>query len=188
MKLRYNAPVVLSFAILSAAVLAFNQFAARGLVPAWFSLGGTFNPASVRCWVTLLTHCAGNTSWNALFSNFAFILLLGPMLEERYGSLRLALMIAITALTAAILNILVFKADISGAGGAVFMMILLASFANSSQGELPLSFILVLVMYLGREIAAVLDSGALGNFAHILGGFCGSLPGFFRPGKMGKRK
>jgi uncharacterized membrane protein YdcZ (DUF606 family) len=59
-------------------------------------------------------------------------------------------------------------------------MILLASFTNFSKGEIPLTFILVLILYLGRELFNSFSSNNVSEFAHIAGGFCGSLFGFFR--------
>ena len=184
MIIKYNAPVVLTFALISAVVLLINQFFLNGLIPAWFSFSANFNPGSFRCWVTLVSHVIGNSGWNQFLSNFAFILLLGPILEESYSSWSLVVMITITALVTAVLDILVFKTILMGAGGIVFMMILLASFANFSKGEIPLSFILVLIIYLGREFLFAFNTGQINEFAHIVGGFCGSLFGFFRPARI----
>ena len=175
--------MVLTYAIICVLVMAINQYLLRGIIPAWFSISAYFNPHSYRCWITLVTHVIGHPTWTGLFSNFAFILLLGPILEESYSSWSLVVMIILTALVTAVLNILIFKTDLLGADGIVFMMILLASFANFSKGELPLTFILVLIIYLGREIINVFDTGIISGFAYIIGGFCGSLFGFFQPGK-----
>jgi membrane associated rhomboid family serine protease len=60
------------------------------------------------------------------------------------------------------------------------MMILLASFTNFSHGEIPLTFILVLTLYIGNElIKSFGPANNISYFAHIAGGFCGSLFGFF---------
>jgi membrane associated rhomboid family serine protease len=131
--------------------------------------------------VVLFTHVIGHANWNHLISNFAFILLIGPMLESIYGSLSLLLMIAVTALVTGVLNILFFPTALLGASGVVFMMILLASFTNFNKGEIPLTFILVLVLYLGRELFNSFSSNNISEFAHIVGGFCVSLFGFFKP-------
>jgi membrane associated rhomboid family serine protease len=61
------------------------------------------------------------------------------------------------------------------------MMILLASFTNFTAGEIPLTFILILILYLGREILNSFASNNISEFAHIVGGFIGSLFGFLRP-------
>jgi membrane associated rhomboid family serine protease len=142
---------------------------------------GNFSPSSLRNWVTLLSHAAGHSGWSHLFSNFSMILLIGPMLEESYGSLALLAMIAITALITGILNVLLFPTALMGASVVVFMMILLASFTNFSRGEIPLTFILVVILYLGDQLLKSFSPDKISHFAHIAGGFCGSLFGFFFP-------
>ena len=91
-------------------------------------------------------------------------------------------MILITALVTGVLNVLFFPSALLGASGVVFMMILLASFTNFNKGEIPLTFILVLILYLGRELYGSFgsDNGNISQFAHVVGGFIGSLFGFFR--------
>jgi membrane associated rhomboid family serine protease len=182
MRIKYNAPTVLTFAFVSALVLILNQTIMRGLTPYWFAVPGQggFSPGSVRSWVTLFTHVIGHADLSHLVSNFTLILLLGPLLEENYGSFCLLIMIIITALITGVLNILLFPKPLLGASGVVFMMILLASFTNFKKGEIPLSFILVLILYLGREILNSFSINTISEFAHIVGGFCGSLFGFFR--------
>jgi membrane associated rhomboid family serine protease len=185
MKIKYNAPTVLSFAFLSALILILNQTFLRGITQAWFMvLGrGSFSPSRIRSWITLFTHVVGHADLNHLIANFGVILLIGPILEENYGSLSLLLMIAVTALVTGTMNVLFFPSSLLGASGVVFMMILLASFTNFNKGEIPLTFILVLVLYLGRELVNSFKSDNISEFAHIVGGFCGSLFGFFRPAK-----
>jgi membrane associated rhomboid family serine protease len=185
MKIRYNAPAVLTFAFISAIILILSQTVARSLTEQWFVVPGrgNFNPESFRNWVSLLTHALGHKNWPHLVSNFTFILLIGPILEEIYGSLSLLIMICITVLVTGVLNALLFSSSLLGASGVVFMMILLASFTNFNRGEIPLTFILVLILYLGRELLDAFGSGVnddISHFAHIVGGFIGSLFGFFR--------
>jgi membrane associated rhomboid family serine protease len=186
MKIKYNAPTTLSFAFICAGVLILNQTLFRTLTQTWFAVGpkGSFSPTSVRCWITLFTHVIGHADWNHLISNFSLILLIGPILEANYGSRVLFLMIAITALITGVFNTLLFPSYLLGASGVVFMMILLASFTNFKKGEVPLTFILILVLYIGREIFNSFRQDNISEFAHILGGFCGSLFGFFRPPKL----
>ncbi len=187
MKIKYNAPAVLTFTFISAAVLVLSQTVSRSLTTQWFMVPGKsgFSVSSPRCWVTLVTHVLGHANWSHLVSNFSFILLIGPILEEIYGSFSLLIMIFITALVTGILNVLFFPSSLLGASGVVFMMILLASFTNFNKGEIPLTFILVLILYLGRELFNSFgntpeSSGNISQFAHVVGGFIGSLFGFFR--------
>jgi membrane associated rhomboid family serine protease len=185
MRIKYNAPTVLTYAFICALVMALTATLLPQLAQNWFMVPGRgrFSPASLRNWVTLLTHIAGHTGWNHLFSNFAIILLVGPMLEENYSSLALLVMILITAIVTGILNVLFFTSALMGASGVVFMMILLASFTNFNRGEIPLTFILVLVLYLGDQLIKSFGTDNISYFAHIAGGFCGSLFGFFIPPK-----
>jgi membrane associated rhomboid family serine protease len=185
MRIKYNAPTVLTYTFICVIVLVLSQTIFRGLAEYWFMVPGRggFSAGSFRCWLTLLTHAAGHENWTHLLSNFSFILLIGPILEENYGAWALLFMILITALVTGILNVLFFRTALMGASGVVFMMILLASFTNFNKGEIPLTFILVLVLYLGRELVNAFSSNNISEFAHIAGGFCGSLFGFFRPPK-----
>ena len=186
MKLKYNAPTVLTFTFFSAAVLVLTLTVHPTLRDEWFRVPGrgSFSFTSAQSWVTLFTHVMGHANWNHLISNFAYILLIGPILEEYYGSFSLFVMIAITALITGALNVLLFQTGLLGASGVVFMMIiLLASLTNNEKGEIPITFILILVLYLGREIFNSFTSSNISEFAHIVGGFCGSLFGFLRPAK-----
>jgi membrane associated rhomboid family serine protease len=183
MSIKYNAPTVLTFALISALVLALSQTLCPNLAEYWFMVPGKggFSAGSVRNWVTLFTHIAGHANWTHLLGNFSIILLVGPMLEESYGSLSLLFMILVTALVTGALNVLFFSASLMGASGVVFMMILLASFTNFNKGEIPLTFILILVLYLGEQLFTSLKTENVSRYAHIVGGFCGSLFGFFKP-------
>jgi len=59
-------------------------------------------------------------------NNFLLILLLGPMLEEKYGSKRIAFMIAVTAVVTGVINILLFpRTALLGASGVVFILLIL---------------------------------------------------------------
>jgi membrane associated rhomboid family serine protease len=182
MRIKYNAPTVLTFTFISALVLILSQTLFPSLTLFWFMVPGRggFSPSSLRNWVNLFSHVMGHADWTHLISNFSLILLIGPILEELYSSLHLLSMIVITALITGALNVLFFSTGLLGASGVVFMMILLASFTNFNKGEIPLTFILVLVLYLGRELFNSLSSNNISEFAHIIGGFCGSLFGFLR--------
>ncbi|MDR3115396.1 MAG: rhomboid family intramembrane serine protease [Treponema sp.] len=182
MRIKYNAPTILTFAFISALVLILSSTLVPALTESWFMVPGKggFTPSRIRSWVTLLTHVLGHANWTHLIANFSLILLIGPILEERYGSWPLLEMILLTALVTGVLNVFLFSKSLLGASGVAFMMILLASFTNFKKGEIPLTFILVVVLYLGRELFNALESNTISEFAHIIGGLCGSIFGFFK--------
>ncbi|MDR0707524.1 MAG: rhomboid family intramembrane serine protease [Treponema sp.] len=178
MRLKYNSPVVLTFAFICAGVLLANQFLSPNLIATWFTAPGHGTFSFPRNIVNLFTHVIGHADWSHLIGNFSIILLVGPMLEESHGSPDILFMMAITALATGLLNVIFFPTGLLGASGVVFMMILLASFTNIQKGEIPLTFILVLILYLGDQIVQIFQTDSISQFAHIVGGFLGSLFGF----------
>ena len=65
-----------------------------------------------------------------------------------------------------------------GASGIVFMMIVMASLAGMRDGCIPITLILVLVLYLGNEIVdGVMMSDNISQLTHIIGGICGAVLG-----------
>ena len=186
MRIRYNAPVTLTFALLSALVLFLDQLFGWGLIPAVFSVPGKaqFDFAVPANWIRLFAHIAGHISWEHLLSNFAIILLLGPILEEKYGTFSILIMLLITAFITGLLNAILLPNGLLGASGVAFMMILLVSFTNIRNGEIPLTFILILIFYLANELITSFQENQISEFAHIVGGACGSLFGFLRPRKQ----
>lgn len=185
MRIRYNAPITLTFALLASLVLAAEQLTGVGLIPTFFVTAGrgAFDFSSGLDYIRIFTHIIGHISWQHLIGNFAIILLIGPILEEKYGSLSLLIMILLTAFVTGMLNALMFPTALLGASGVAFMMILLASFTNIRNGEIPLTFILILVLYLARELIASFQQNQISEFAHVIGGLCGSMFGFLRPDK-----
>ncbi|MDR3020421.1 MAG: rhomboid family intramembrane serine protease [Treponema sp.] len=185
MRIKYNAPTVLTFTLICAIIMLLTQTLIPFLAEKWFMVPGrgNFSLRSFRNWISLLTHVMGHGSWGHLINNFTLILVIGPMLEEIYGSTELLIMMIITALVTGILNVLLFRTALMGASGVVFMMILLSSFTNFSRGEIPLTFILVMILYMGVQLINSLSSDNISQFAHIIGGLCGSFFGFLRPEK-----
>lgn len=183
MKIKYNAPVTLTFSLLSALVLLLSNTLAPSLTQQWFSTPAPFDASNARDYIKLFSHALGHASVDHFISNFSFILLLGPILEATYGSIGVLIMTLVTALATGLVNVLVFPGTILlGASGIVFMMILLASFTNFKKGEVPLTFILVMVVYLGREVwAAVARNDNVSQFTHVIGGMVGSFFGFIKP-------
>lgn len=176
MRIRYNAPVILTFTLLSTGILIINQVVG-GFTEAFFVSYPTFS-GSILDFLRLFTHVAGHRNWLHLMSNFSFILLIGPVLEEKHRSGALLAMLMVTALVTGILNIIFFSTGLMGASGIVFMLILLSSFTNIRSGEIPLTFVLIVVLFLAKEFINAFAEDNISQFAHIIGGICGSLFGF----------
>ena len=177
MRIRYNAPVVLTFSLAAIAVLALTSILPA--TQAFFRLSPGFSIASPICWVTLFTYVLGHAGPAHLAGNLSFILLVGPMVEEKYGSRITLLMMAATALVTAMLQILLFPTGLLGASGIALMLIILSSLTNFKTREIPLTFVLVALLFLGREVIEALRPDQISQFAHIVGGTCGGLFGLW---------
>ncbi|MHB9295059.1 hypothetical protein PilKf_00792 [Pillotina sp. SPG140] len=191
MRIKYNAPVVLTYTFMCVIVLILNQFFSPQLIEQWFAVPGRANwsPTSVRNWINIVTHVIGHADWVHLIGNFTLILLIGPILEKEYGSFDMIVMIIITAAITGLLNVFLFSTGLYGASGIAFMMILLISFTNVEIGEIPITFILILIMYIGNEIYNVITStDNISQFAHIVGGLCGSIFGFLQRVPLAAKK
>lgn len=181
MKITYNSPVVLTFTLLSVVVLIVSSLTGGWFAKAFCSTAPNQSWLNPITYLRLFSHILGHADWTHLVSNFSFILLLGGLLEEKYGSEILLVQMLVTALVTAILNNLFFSTGLMGASGVVFMMILLSSIVNFKQGEIPLTFLLVVALYIGREIISSFQTNNISEFAHIIGGVCGAVFGFVRP-------
>ena len=113
--------------------------------------------------------------------NMLLFLVVAPPLEERYGSRTLLSGILMTALVSGILQCVLFPTSaLLGASGIVFMLIMLSSLAGSKNGGIPITFILVGILYLGQQVYSILFiQDNVANFMHIVGGVCGTAFGFY---------
>ncbi len=183
MKIKYNSPVILTYTLVSISVLLLATFLGRGFVNVFFSSPVHAEFLNVLFYLKLISYIAGHANWAHLTGNFVMILLVGPLLEEKYGSGRLLEQIVITAIITAILNIVFFSSSIMGGSGISFMLILLASFSNFKSGEIPLTFIIIAGLFLGNEVVTSLKPDNISQFGHIAGGLIGAGYGFLRIGK-----
>lgn len=177
-RIRYNAPVVLTFALLSLGALVLNRLTGGMANAMLFSVYRTpvLDPLG---WLRLFTHVLGHSGWEHYISNMTFFLLVGPMLEEKYGSRNLLIMMAVTALVTGLLFVLLFPgAALLGASGIVFMMIALSSLAGSREEEIPLTMVLVLTLFLGKELYQGLSQADnVSQLTHVAGGVVGCVMG-----------
>ena len=108
------------------------------------------------------------------------ILVVGPLLEEKYGSSNMLFVILATALVTGIVNFIFFPhTQLLGASGVVFALILLASFTSFKEGKVPVTFLLVAILYIGEQVYdGIFIQDNVSNLTHILGGAVGSGLGF----------
>lgn len=107
------------------------------------------------------------------------ILVVGPPLEEKYGSKNLFWAIFLTALVSGLVQWLFFPGTaLLGASGIVFMMIVMSSLSGMKDGCIPITLVLVLILYIGGEIVnGLLQQDNISQLTHIVGGVCGAVLG-----------
>ena len=178
LRIQYNSPVVLSFALLSLFALVLGVVTGDRSTALLFSV--------YRCpmrdllaYPRFVLHVLGHSSYSHLLGNLMMILVVGPPLEEKYGSRPLFWAIFLTALVSGMVHWLFFPGTaLMGASGIVFMMIAMSSLSGMRDGCIPLTLILVLVLYIGGEVVrGVTLSDNVSQLTHIIGGVCGAFLG-----------
>lgn len=179
-KLQYNSPVILSFFLASLAVLLLGFATQNRSTMLLFSVYRS-SVGSPFFFVRLFGHVLGHSGWEHFVSNMLLLLVVGPPLEEKYGSKVLLVGILVTAVVTGALQCLLFPDTmLLGASGVVFMLIMLSSFAGMECGRVPLTLLLVAALYLGQEVyAALFVEDNVANFMHICGGILGTGYGFY---------
>jgi len=180
MKIRYNAPVTLTLTLACCAAMGDGILTDGATTRAFFTAYPGLKSSSPLHYIQFFTYILGHGSFSHLTANLSLLLLIGPINEEKYGSWGLFEMILVTALVTALLNAAFFSTGLLGASGIVFMLILLSSCANIRAGEIPLTLILVALLYLGNEIYSSLNSDNISQFAHLTGGVVGAFYGLLR--------
>ena len=180
-RLQYNAPVTLTFALISLAALILGKVTDGWTTTYLFSVWHS-SLADILTYPRFILHVLGHTDHSHYIGNMMMILVVGPGLEEKYGSRNLLSAIIITALVSGLVHWFLFPGTmLLGASGIVFMMIVMASLAGMRDGCIPITLILVLVLYLGNEIVdGVVLSDNVSQLTHIIGGVCGAVLGLRR--------
>lgn len=178
-KISFNSPVILGFTAICLVSLLLSMLTHGTSNNAVFSVyrSSLTDPLT---YVRFFGHIFGHASWEHFINNIMYILLLGPLLEEKYGSTDMIMIIAVTALVTGLINFIFFPhIQLLGASGVVFAFILLSSFANFQNGKIPVTFILVAVIYIGQQVYdGFFTTNNVSELTHIIGGITGSVFGF----------
>ncbi|MCQ2406293.1 MAG: rhomboid family intramembrane serine protease [Oscillospiraceae bacterium] len=137
------------------------------------------SPKEILTYLRLFTHVLGHADFSHFSGNIMLMLVLGPSLEERYGSSSIFLALIITALVSGLFSYMLFPTTaLMGASGIVFMMIVMSSLGGMSGDGIPLTLILVFAVYIGGEIVTgITTKDNISQLAHIIGGVVGGIMG-----------
>lgn len=178
-KVSFNSPVILGFALISFIALILGLITGGWTNTMLFSVyrSSMLNPLT---YIRFVGHIFGHAGWEHFMGNMMLILVVGPLLEEKYGSSNLLFVILAAALVTGIANFALFpRVQLLGASGVVFALILLSSFTGLNEDGIPLTFILVAALYIGQQIyQGIFVDDNVSNLTHILGGLVGAGLGY----------
>mgnify|MGYP003297684915 CR=1 FL=1 len=175
--LQYNAPATLTFSLLCLFVL-FLDFLTDGNSTVKLFCVYRASWSDPLSYIRIFTHVLGHADFSHLTGNLVLMLVVGPALEERYGSGNVWWAIIVTALMSGIIQCLFFPGTaLMGASGIVFMMIIISSLGGM-RGGIPITLILVFIIYIGGEIySGITTNDNISQITHIVGGICGAIMG-----------
>ena len=177
-RLQYNSPVILTFALLSLGALLLGELTEKETTWLFFSVYRA--PLSdLLTYPRFFLHVLGHASYDHYIGNMLLLLVIGPPLEEKYGSRNILLAITVTALVTGLVEFIFFPREaLLGASGVVFMLIILSSLSGRRGDGIPITLLVVIVLYLGREIVSgIFERDNISQLTHILGGVCGLVLG-----------
>lgn len=179
LQISFNSPIILGFTLLCFVVLILDKVTVGVSTNMAFSVYRS-SLLSPMTYVRFFGHVLGHAGWEHFMGNILLILVVGPLLEEKYGSSNILFVILSTALITGLIHFIFFpRVQLLGASGIVFALILLSSLTSIEEGKIPLTFILVAVLYIGGQVYnGIFLKDNIANLTHILGGMVGSGLGY----------
>lgn len=188
-RIKYNSPVVLTFAIVSLFVLFIGSLTDGVLTMKLFCVyrSSLKDPLT---YPRFFLHVLGHSNLSHYMNNILLMLVIGPPLEEKFGSKSLLTAMVITAFVSGVVQFIFFPGSaLLGASGIVFMMIVMLSMTGKSNGTIPLTMILVLILYLGQEVVSgIISRDNISQLTHVIGGICGAAIGSVFYSRKGRRR
>lgn len=149
-RITFNAPAILIFVVLCTAALVTDLFTG-GLANRYVFSVYRSSLADPLTYLRFFTHTLGHSGIEHLLNNMMMLLLVGPVVEEHFGTRCTVIVMLVTALVTGLIYFIFFPhSALLGASGIVFAFILLSAATGIRKGSIPITFILVAVLYLGE--------------------------------------
>lgn len=178
-KFDYNAPVILTYFFICFLILMIDKLCRGNFSKTFFTTYKNDSLLNPLTYFKLISHSLGHADWDHLYSNFIKILLIGPLIEEKYGSINLLIAMILTSLIIGIVNKILGKGGILGASGVAYMLILLSSFVNMENGKIPITLTLIILFFVVDEVIKLFrrKKDGVSHLGHITGAICGIILG-----------
>lgn len=177
-RIKYNAPVSITLIIVTFLVFFLDQEFNEYLISSWFTADGntTFSYSEPLAYIKFITHVFGHYDISHLMGNGVYIILLGPLLEEKYGSKQILGLAIVTAILSGLINAFFVSGYLLGASGIVYLYIFLASFTNVEKGEFPITAIILIGFYIYKDLFLRSEDN-VSIITHCIGAVIGILYG-----------
>lgn len=178
-KFDYNAPVILTYFFICLIILMIDKLCKGKFSATFFTTYKNDSLLNPLTYFKLISHSLGHADWDHLYSNFIKILLIGPLIEEKYGSINLLIAMILTSLIIGIVNKILGKGGILGASGVAYMLILLSSFVNMENGKISITLTLIILFFVVDEVIKLFrrKKDGVSHLGHITGAICGIILG-----------
>lgn len=175
--INYNSFITLTMFFISLIIVGLNYITHDKANKYLFSTkrGSLLNPLT---YIRLFTHILGHRDFKHFSNNYLKILILGPLIEEKYGSELYLLMILITAFVTGVVNSIKSDVSLRGASNISFMLTVLSAFVNLTSNQIPLTLILIIIFYVIDEIRDLNKDDNIAHYGHLTGAICGGVFGF----------
>lgn len=178
-KIYWNAPFTLGLVACCGVVLLLQYMLGDKVTLLFFS---TYRSSLLDplMYLRLIGHIFGHQDVQHLLNNCAYLLLLGPILEEKYGAFKMMIITVVVAVVTGVLhNIFQGNVILLGSSGLCFAFILLASITGKEKG-IPITLLLAALFWIGQEVyAGVVVQDNISQATHILGGLSGACLGMY---------
>jgi len=181
-KLTVNAPVTLGFALICIVVHILTLNGQAMTITRMLAVHDRWDGLSLAQYTSFWTHCLVHNDYQHLKGNMTMLLLVGPSVEHNFKSRKVLWIMCIVSLVSALVHIVVGKSNTHqlGASGIVFSFILLNSLSSAKKGEIPVAFVITMILYMGDEMVKfVWPTDNISHHAHLTGGAVGAAAGFY---------
>ncbi len=172
---QYNSVVILTYFFLCFVIMLLDRLFKGKVVEKFFSIAKKDSWLNPITYFKLFSHSLGHADWNHLYNNFVKILLIGPMIEEKYGSINLLIMMLITSLVIGLIYKIFDLGRVRGASGVLYMLIILSSFVNIEGGKIPITLALIIIFFVADDVIKFIkrEDDNISHIGHLTGAICG---------------
>ena len=184
-KLEYNAPVSLSFCLITFLAFAFLKYFAKAdfLLFSCPTKQGTalaFSAINPLHYIRLFTYALGYLDLSHLLFSSIIVLILGTSLESTYGSKLFLVMILVSIFATGILGSCFSSVSLQGYSSVIFMISILSTYAAIEKKKIPLTLLLTCFVFVFYEISFFVTSknSPLPVLFYFIGSLFGCVFGF----------